>query len=417
MNKPKIRFMGYEDAWEQRKVEDIMSCITDYVAAGSFADIRENVTYLNENGYAQLVRTVDLKKKFTNDDFVFVDENAFKYLWRVNLNEVCIALPNIGANIGEVYYVEPSELPEKNNVLGPNAILLRTNEDKYFVFILLSSDVFQKQLFENVGSSGQPKFNKTELKSIAVSIPDINEQKKIGSYFKSLDYLITLHQRKCEETKTLKKYMLQKMFPQNGTIVPEIRFDGFTDAWEQRKLGEVCKEIGDGLHSAPIYDENGNYFFINGNNLTDGHIVIDKIETKKVSEATFLTNDKNLNNQTILMSINGTIGNLAYYKGENVMLGKSVAYLKCGNIDKMFLFTTLQTKIVLNDFMLSLTGTTIKNLGLKAIKNTSIYLPSKVEQIKIGKYFAHLDHLITLHQRKCDELVKIKKYMLQNMFV
>ena len=212
MKVPEIRFEGFTGDWEQRKVEDIMSCITDYVAAGSFADIRENVTYLNENGYAQLVRTVDLKKKFTNDDFVFVDENAFKYLWRVNLNEACIVLPNIGANIGEVYYVEPSELPEKNNVLGPNAILLRTNEDKYFIFILLSSNVFQKQLFENVGSSGQPKFNKTELKSIAVSMPDINEQKKIGSYFKSLDHLITLHQRKCDELVKIKKYMLQNMF-------------------------------------------------------------------------------------------------------------------------------------------------------------------------------------------------------------
>ncbi len=211
-NVPEIRFDGFTDAWEQRKVEDVMSCITDYVAAGSFADIRENVTYLNENGYAQLVRTVDLKKKFTNDDFVFVDESAFKYLWRVNLNEACIVLPNIGANIGEVYYVEPSELPERNNVLGPNAILLRTNEDKYFVFTLLSSDIFQKQLFENVGSSGQPKFNKTELKSIAVSIPDINEQEKIGEYFQNLDHLITLHQRKVENLKSLKKACLEKMF-------------------------------------------------------------------------------------------------------------------------------------------------------------------------------------------------------------
>lgn len=82
-----------------------MDTVTDYVAAGSFADIRNNVTYLNEPAYAQLVRTVDLKKKFTNDDSVYVDENAFKYLWRVNLDEECIVLPNIGANIGEVYFV------------------------------------------------------------------------------------------------------------------------------------------------------------------------------------------------------------------------------------------------------------------------------------------------------------------------
>lgn len=87
-------------------------------------------------------------------------------MWRVNLNEESIVLPNIGANIGEIYYVEPSELPQDNNVLGPNAILLKTNEDNYFVFTTFNTNVFQEQLFENVSSSGQPKFNKTELKSI-----------------------------------------------------------------------------------------------------------------------------------------------------------------------------------------------------------------------------------------------------------
>lgn len=173
-----------------------MDTVTDYVAAGSFEDIRNNVTYLNEPGYAQLVRTVDLKKKFTNNDSIYVDESAFKYLWRVNLNKECIVLPNIGANIGEVYFVEPSSLPYDNNVLGPNAILLKANEDTYFAFTALNNLTFQKQLFENVGSSGQPKFNKTELKSIQLYMPQNEEQVKIGQYFRNLDHLITLHQRK-----------------------------------------------------------------------------------------------------------------------------------------------------------------------------------------------------------------------------
>lgn len=209
---PEIRFKGFTDAWEQRKLEDVMATVTDYVAAGSFADIKDNVTYLNETGYAQLVRTVDLKKKFANGDAVYVDENAFKYLWRVNLNEECIVLPNIGANIGEVYYIEPSDLPFANNVLGPNAILLKTDEDNYFIFTSLNTDLFQNQLFENVGSSGQPKFNKTELKSIKLLITSIEEQKKIGFYFKQLDYLITLHQNKCNELQNMKKFMLKNMF-------------------------------------------------------------------------------------------------------------------------------------------------------------------------------------------------------------
>lgn len=181
--------------WKQCKLEDVMDTVTDYVAAGSFEDIRNNVTYLNEPGYAQLVRTVDLKKKFTNNDSVYVDESAFKYLWRVNLNDECIVLPNIGANIGEVYFVEPSGLPYDNNVLGPNAILLKANEDTYFAFTALNNLTFQKQLFENVGSSGQPKFNKTELKSIQLYMPQNEEQVKIEQYFRQLDHLITLHRR------------------------------------------------------------------------------------------------------------------------------------------------------------------------------------------------------------------------------
>lgn len=163
----------------------------------------------------------------------------------------------------------------------------------------------------------------------------------------------------------------------------------------------MCSEIGDGLHSAPIYVENGEYYFINGNNLVNGKIVIDTENTKSVSIDTFNSNDKKLDNTTILMSINGTIGNLAYYQGENVMLGKSAAYLKCQYINKMFLFFLLQTNSVLNEFMLSLTGTTIKNLGLEAIKNTSVLVPSDNEQKKVGTFFNKLDNLISLHQREC----------------
>ena len=197
---------------------------------------------------------------------------------------------------------------------------------------------------------------------------------------------------------------------------PSIRFKGFTDPWEQRKLGEVCSEIGDGLHSAPTYDGNGEYYFVNGNNLVNGHIEIDEVETKRVSSSTFTSNDKGLDENTILLSINGTIGNLAYYAGEKVMLGKSAAYLKVKDIKKEFLYTSLQTEMILNKFMLSLTGTTIKNLGLEAIKKTSISIPGYDEQTKVGKYFNNLDNLITLHQRKYNKLLNVKKSMLEKMF-
>lgn len=197
---------------------------------------------------------------------------------------------------------------------------------------------------------------------------------------------------------------------------PKIRFSGFTEDWEQRKFSEGVSEIGDGLHGTPIYCEDGNVYFINGNNLADGKIVI-SAETKKVNESQQSTADKSLDDTTILMSINGTIGNLAYYSGERLMLGKSAAYIKVSEFDKRFVYAYLQAPSVQGYFMDSLTGTTIKNLGLKAIREMIMFIPQDVdEQKRIGKFLNHLDHLITLHQRKYDDTKLLKKYMLQKMF-
>jgi len=197
---------------------------------------------------------------------------------------------------------------------------------------------------------------------------------------------------------------------------PKIRFKGFTDDWERRKFSEGVSEIGDGLHGTPKYSDDGNIYFINGNNLVDGKIIINS-ETKTVASDQQSSADLSLDDTTILMSINGTIGNLAYYSGENLMLGKSVAYMKVSSFDKKFVYIYLQAPSVQKYFMDSLTGTTIKNLGLKAIREMNLNVPKDVEeQVRVGSLFDNFDNLITLHQRKCDELQKVKKYMLQKMF-
>lgn len=196
---------------------------------------------------------------------------------------------------------------------------------------------------------------------------------------------------------------------------PEIRFPGFTEDWEQRKLGEGTSKIGDGLHGTPQYTDDGTVFFINGNNLVDGKIVITK-ETKLVTELDQSKDDKLLNNDTILMSINGTIGNLAWYNNEKVMLGKSAAYLTISEFDKKFIYSYLQTPAIKKYFSDNLTGTTIKNLGLKTIRNTNLFVPIIEEQQKIGSFFKQLDDTIALHQRKLDLLKETKKGFLQKMF-
>ena len=278
---------------------------------------------------------------------------------------------------------------------GANAGTVQYRTGKFYCTnvcgVLLSNKVKANQMIaealNNVAKNyvsyvGNPKLMNNVMADIEIILSkNQNERESISKLFYTLDNIITLHQR--------------KYFCSNNLIFT------ITTAWEQRKLGDLCSEIGDGLHSAPIYDEKGSYFFINGNNLVNGKIIIDENETKKVSQNIFNDNNKNLDNTTLLLSINGTIGNLAYYQGEQVMLGKSAAYLKCKFVDKTYLYGVLQTNLILKSFMASLTGTTIKNLGLEVIKNTYIFSPKVNEQVKIGKYFHNLDNLITLHQREC----------------
>ena len=193
----------------------------------------------------------------------------------------------------------------------------------------------------------------------------------------------------------------------DGTEFPE---------WKEKSIGSLCEAIGDGLHKAPAYDINGDYYFINGNNLKNGKIFIEK-ETPKVSADTIQQSDKRLNSSTILMSINGTIGNLAYYYNENVMLGKSVAYLQVkSNVCKNYIYFSLQTKSIINKFKLSLTGTTIKNLGLNAIRETSIFIPCLEEQQKVADFLSTVDEVMAQSEAEVQNLEQQKKAVMQKIF-
>ncbi|MCT7646024.1 restriction endonuclease subunit S [Aliarcobacter butzleri] len=198
--------------------------------------------------------------------------------------------------------------------------------------------------------------------------------------------------------------------------VPQIRFKGFIDEWDNKELTNYSSKIGDGLHGTPKYVSNTGIYFINGNNLESGSIHITD-ETKEVSKEDSLKNDKQLNSNTILMSINGTIGNLAWYQNETIMLGKSVAYITLKNCDKSYMYCYLQSTKIRNNFFNNLTGSTIKNLGLKTIRETEISIPKEIaEQTKIGDYFHKLDKIIEQKEKKYQKLKQFKKAMLDKMF-
>ena len=388
--KPQIRFAGFSDTWEQRKLGDIFK----YEQPQAY--IVESTEYDDRFQIPVLTAGQSFVLGYTDEDFGIKNASP--------RNPVVIFDDFTTSS----HYVD---FPFKIKSSAMKLLsLVNGKDDIHCAYNVLQNIGYEPVSHERHWISTFAKFN--------VYMPQNSaEQKCIGDYFANLDNLITLHQRKLDKLTNVKKSMLEKMFPKNGANVPEIRFKGFTAPWEQRKFSEGVSEIGDGLHGTPIYCEDGNVYFINGNNLVDGKIVI-SAETKKVNESQQSTADKSLDDTTILMSINGTIGNLAYYSGERLMLGKSAAYIKVSEFDKRFVYAYLQAPSVQGYFMDSLTGTTIKNLGLKAIREMIMFIPQDVdEQKRIGKFFDYLDHLITLHQRKLEKLKNIKKACLEKMFI
>ena len=258
------------------------------------------------------------------------------------------------------------------------------------------------------------------MKTIEIPYTSIEEQRKIGDYLESLDHLITLHQRKCDEVKSLKKYMLQKMFPQNEQKVPEIRFEGFTEAWEQRKLSDIYDSIGNAFvgTATPYYAEQG-HFYLESNNVKDGQInhnseifINDEFYEKQ--------KDKWLHTGDMVMVQSGHVGHAAVIPEE---LDNTAAHALImfrnpkEEIEPYFLNYEYQTDKAKKKIENITTGNTIKHILASDMQEFVVDVPNYEEQKVIASYFRNIDHLITLHQQKCEELKKIKKFMLQKMFV
>ena len=192
--------------------------------------------------------------------------------------------------------------------------------------------------------------------------------------------------------------------------VPNLRFPEFTGEWETVALEDICDKIGDGIHSTPNYDENGDYFFINGNNLVNGRIQISETTKRVTKREAEQHNTSHLAENTVLISINGTIGNLALYSHEQVMLGKSACYINPrASKDRLFVFYQLGSRKIYNYFISELTGSTIKNLSLKSIRQTVFHLPSIEEQKKIGQFLSLLDKRIETQNKIIEQYKSLIK--------
>ena len=306
-------------------------------------------------------------------------------------------------------------------LLGGDLNVVMPNKDinPAFLAISISNGNSQRELSKKAQGKSVVHIHNEEIRNLVIPFPNKVEQNKIVAYFANLDHLITLHQRKCEQTKKLKKYMLQKMFPQNGAKVPEIRFDGFTYDWEQRKLSDVLdivtKRNGEKYGKEEVLSVSDEYGCINQIKFQGRSFAGEDISNYKIVD----TGDIIYTRSPLKSKPYGIIKVV----GDEIGIVSPlyiVNKVKEGN-NSQFIYRVFDSPEKTNKYLSPLVRKGAKNTmnisNDEWLSGKIDVAPSYEEQYQIGLYFDHLDHLITLHQRKCDELKKMKKYMLQNMFI
>ena len=397
-NTPNVRFEGFTDDWEQRKFEDIAQRVSNTgtsnvdIPSVEYEDVISEQGLLNKDIYQK--ESIKTGIKFSKEEVLYGKLRPYLHNW---LN------PDFqGVAVGDWWVLKPIKL------------------DKNFLYRLIQTSQFDDMANQSSGTK-MPRADWKLISGTEFCIPtDVKEQEKIGAYFANLDSLITLHQRKYDEVKQLKKFMLQKMFPKSGELVPEIRFAGFTGDWEQHKFGEITElKSASRVHKeewttegVPFYRSSDVMAAINGTENDKAFISQELYEKLSSVSGKLEAGD-------ILVTGGGSVGN-PYIVPDNAPLYTKDADLlwikNQGRFNPYFVY-----EFFLSPSFKSYLGSishvgTIAHYTITQLSETPISLPSAEEQDKIGAYFRNLDHLITLHQRKCDELKEVKRYMLQNMF-
>ena len=409
MEKSKIRFKGYQEDWEQRKLDDVLK---RRIEQRQQSEEYPRLAFASGQGVIPLS-----ERKTNNREQLTKDEYTKKYLV-TELNDIVY-------NPANVKYGAIDRNKCGRGLISPIYVTFTTNEVPGFIERIVTSHDFQQRAlrFEEGTVTKRQSVNPEDLVTLDILVaPKREEQQKIATYFDSLDHLITLHRRKCEEMKTLKKYMLQKMFPQNGQSVPQIRFSGFTEDWEQRKLGDLVNRVtrkNQDLVSELPLTISAQYGLIDQNEFFDK-----RVASKDVSGYYLIENGEfAYNKSTSTDAPWGAIKRLDRYENGVLSTLYIVFGIKENNpVDSDFLVSYYNTNLW-HKGIHEIAAEGARNHGLLNIApadffETKLMIPQDIEeQKKIGKYFEELERLITLHQQKCDELRNIKKFMLQNMFI
>ena len=376
---PTIRFRGFTDDWEQRKLSTVTDCI----------DTGKSKFSSKKSGLYKILGSTSI----IGYDDTYDYEGNFLLTARV------------GANAGNLYrYAGKVKISD-------NTVFIQSKHID-FLFCLLTHFDIKKLSF----GTGQPLIKASELRNLQLLMPvNDSEKEKIGKVFSDLDNFITLHQRKLDQLKKLKKYFLQNMFPAKGEKVPRIRFKGFTGDWEQHKLYEIGQIItGTTPPTSDAENYNGDLLFVSPADIDDNRYITKTITT--VSEKGFNTGREIRKGASLFVSIGSSIGKVAQMAEKAITNQQINAVVPNDNYDEDFVFSLLETQS--SNVKAIASNQAVPIVNKSTFSNIDILVPPNItEQQKMGKYFANLDNLITLHQRKLDQFQMMKKFMLQNLFI
>ena len=400
--KPALRFKGFTDPWEQRKVGELL---TERNEQAPMSDEYPLMAFIANEGVAPKGERYDrsalvndtaskLYKKTKFGDFIYSSNN---------LETGSIGLNKYGkASISPVYSIfKPTGIAD-SDFLGRR---------------LIRKDFINEMVKWRQGVIyGQWRIHESDFIKIEVAVPTVEEQCKLGLLLDNLDTLITLHQRKYEKLVNIKKSMLDKMFPKNGASVPEIRFKGFTDLWEQRKISELAEKTYGGGTPTTSNEAfwNGNIPWIQSSDIVDGKLM--GVEPRKYITQTGLNNSATqlVPKDSIAIITRVGVGKLAYMP---FSYSTSQDFLSLSKLNTEPFFTVYACYKKLQSELNTVQGTSIKGITKDELLAKTISVPVYSEQKQIGSFFAQLDTLITLHQRKLEKLQNIKKSCLEKMFV
>lgn len=410
MSKPKIRFNGFTEDWEQRKLGEITE-LKSALRVHREEWTTEGVPFYRSSDVMAAING-------TENDKAFISQKLYEKLSSVSGRlEAGDILVTGGGSVGNPYIV-----PDNAPLYTKDADLLWIKNqgrfNPYFVYEFFLSPSFRSYLgsISHVGTIAH--YTITQLSETPILLPSVEEQDKLGKYFQRIDHLITLHKCKCEETKKLKKYMLQKMFPKDGERVPEIRFSGFSDAWEQRKVLELAEYSKGNGYSKGDLTESGTPIILYGRLYKKYQFAIDEVDTFVVPKSGSVYSQ---GNEVIVPASGETAEDIARASAvekSGILLGGDLNILRPFSfINPLFLALAISNGEPQKELAKKAQGKSVVHIHNSDIQEVTISYPVRAEQDQIVAVFRHLDHLITLHQRKCDELKRFKKFMLKNMFL